>query len=200
MSTSRLLNTTLSTSAHKQSSKWLYFYYERIFKRRIQYLFSIHRKNTFKSQTMQKFSKMQFRCNYCHKKLQLFKEDTASVRRSILTSCFHVFCGQCRNQSAQSCLICKKPCRIMGISREMPSKWRVLFEPVENLLKQWHKFKAFQFNQANDVRKRQRYHINKNRQDISNGNKSVHLMRQRVQNERVKRHRQNRLMEKINSR
>lgn len=87
-----------------------------------------------------------FQCNTCLRALELFSDRPSSDNpKSYLSECLqHIFCGQCAHKLRRNCGICKRHTRFQEIRKEMPIMYRMLFEPLQSLLKTYRDVRKFQ--------------------------------------------------------
>lgn len=80
---------------------------------------------------------MQFSCSNCLDDLTIFEEEgtpaPVQATNNYLTECYHVLCQNCHTQGKNRCLACGKTTKCMVISRSMPEKYQLLFEPLSKL-------------------------------------------------------------------
>lgn len=80
---------------------------------------------------------MQFSCSNCLDDLTIFEDEgkpaAGQAAKNYLMECYHILCQNCQAQSKNRCLACGKTTKCMVISRNMPEKYQLLFEPLSKL-------------------------------------------------------------------
>lgn len=65
----------------------------------------------------------------------------------LVTSCRHIVCHDCYAKSKKNCVVCRAPCKVLGINKDLPEEMRIYFKPFLPVLKKYQKIVKFQLQQ-----------------------------------------------------
>lgn len=77
-------------------------------------------------------------CNKC---------TSSVVEQLLVTSCRHIVCNECYSKAKQKCVVCRAPCKVLRINKDLPEEMRMYFKPFLPILKKYQKIIKFQLQQ-----------------------------------------------------
>lgn len=77
-------------------------------------------------------------CNKC---------TTRKLDHLLVTSCRHIVCNSCYSKCKQNCVVCRTPCKVLRINKDLPEEMRMYFKPFLPVLKKYQKIVKFQLQQ-----------------------------------------------------